>query len=133
LFRNGHYKSGMVSVQNDKRLMPFGVLAQRTIGFTNRDGRFVGLEGKYDVPRRGTRGQVMVQKISAGLTIPLDSKEEIAPQPGRNIYTTIDVDLQDVAEDALLKALQHHGAEHGCVVLMEVKTGKIKAIANLGI
>ena len=133
MFREGQYKSGMLSVQNDKRLMPFGTLAQRTVGFTNKDGRMVGLEGKYDVSLSGTKGQVMVQKISGGVTIPLDSKEEITPQPGRDIYTNINVDLQDVAEDALLRALQHHGAEHGCVVLMEVKTGKIKAIANLGI
>lgn len=133
LFREGAYKSGMLSVQNDKRLMPFGLLAQRTIGFTNKDGRLVGLEGKFDESLRGTQGQVMVQKISGGVTIPIESKEEIAPQPGHDVYTTIDVELQDVAEDALLGALRHHGAEHGCVVLMEVKTGRIKAIANLGV
>jgi cell division protein FtsI (penicillin-binding protein 3) len=133
LFRDGQYRSGMLSVQKDKRLMPFGMLAQRTIGFTNANGKKVGLEGKYDEPLRGTKGQVMVQKISGGVTIPLDSREGIAPQPGRDIYTTIDVELQDVAEDALMRALQHHGAGHGCVVLMEVKTGKIKAIANLGL
>jgi cell division protein FtsI (penicillin-binding protein 3) len=67
-----------------------------------------------------------------GVKIPIDSKEEIAPQPGRDVYTTIDVDLQDVAEDALYRSLQHHQADHGCVILMEVKTGRIKAIANLG-
>ena len=133
LFREGHYRIGMVAVQNDKRLMPFDGLAQRTIGFTNTDGKRVGLEGQYDDQLRGTQGQQMVQKIAGGVTIPIDSKEEITPQPGRDIYTTIDVDLQDVAEDALLKALEYHGAEHGCVVLMEVKTGKIKAIANLGL
>ncbi len=133
LFREGHYRIGMVAVQNDKRLMPFDGLAQRTIGFTNTDGKRVGLEGQYDDELRGTQGQVMVQKIAGGVTIPIDSKEEIAPQPGRDVYTTIDVDLQDVAEDALQRSLEFHGAEHGCVVLMEVKTGKIKAIANLGI
>ncbi len=133
LFRQGHYRIGMVAVENDKRLMPFDGLAQRTIGFTNTDGKRVGLEGQYDAALRGTQGQVMVQKIAGGVTIPIDSKEEIAPQPGRDVYTTIDVDLQDVAEDALLRALQYHGAEHGCVILMEVKTGKIKAIANLGL
>ena len=133
MFRSGQYKSGMLSTQNDKRLMPFGLLAERTIGFTNTDGKKVGLEGQYDEPLRGTQGQVMVQKISGGVTVPLDSKEEIAPQPGRDIYTTIDLDLQDVAEEALNRALRYHGAEHGCVVLMEVKTGKIKAIANLGL
>src|SRR4051812_5251844 len=133
MFREGQYHSGMVSVQKDKRLMPFGDLAQRTIGFTNSNGKKVGLEGKYDEPLRGTKGLVMVQKIAGGVTIPLDSKEGIAPQPGKDIYTTINVELQDVAEDALRRALQHHGAGHGCVVLMEVKTGRIKAIANLGL
>jgi cell division protein FtsI (penicillin-binding protein 3) len=133
MFREGQYKSGMLSVQKDKRLMPFGLLAQRTIGFTNASGRMVGLEGQFDEPLRGTKGQVMVQKIAGGVTIPLDSKEGIAPQPGKDIYTTINVELQDVAEDALMRALQHHGAGHGCVVLMEVNTGKIKAIANLGL
>ena len=133
LFREGHYRIGMVAVQVDKRLMPFDGLAQRTIGFTNIDGKRVGLEGQYDDALRGTQGQMMVQKIAGGVTIPIDSKEEIAPQPGKDIYTTIDVDLQDVAEDALLHSLQHHQAEHGCVILMEVKTGKIKAIANLGL
>lgn len=133
LFREGHYRIGMVAVQNDKRLMPFDGLAQRTIGFTNTDGKRVGLEGQYDDALKGTQGEEMVQKIAGGVTIPIDSKEEIAPQPGKDIYTTIDVDLQDVAEDALLHALQLHQAEHGCVILMEVKTGKIKAIANLGV
>ena len=135
LFRESHdhFRIGMVAVENDKRLMPFDGLAQRTIGFTNTDGKRVGLEGQYDDELRGTQGQVMVQKIAGGVTIPIDSKEEIASQPGKDVYTTIDVDLQDVAEDALLHALQLHQAEHGCVVLMEVKTGKIKAIANLGL
>jgi cell division protein FtsI (penicillin-binding protein 3) len=133
LFREGQYRSGMLVMQNDKRLMPFGMLAQRTIGFTNSDGKKVGIEGKYDEPLRGTQGEVMMQKISGGVKIPVDSKEEIAPQPGKDVYTTVDVELQDVAEDALYRALQHHQAEHGCVVLMEVKTGKIKAIANLGV
>ncbi|MDB5281966.1 MAG: Peptidoglycan glycosyltransferase [Bacteroidota bacterium] len=132
MFREGQYKSGMLSIQNDKRLMPFGLLAQRTIGFTNTDGRKVGLEGQYDEPLHGKVGEVRVQKIAGGVRIPIDSREDIAPQPGRDVYTTIDVDLQDVAEDALYRSLQYHQAGHGCVILMEVKTGKIKAIANLG-
>ena len=133
LFREGRYRIGMVALQNDKRLMPFDGLAKRTIGFTNAEGKMVGLEGQYDDDLRGTQGQVMVQKIAGGVTIPIDSKEEIAPQPGKDIYTTINVDFQDVAEDALLHALQMHTAKHGCVVMMEVKTGKIKIMANLGI
>jgi cell division protein FtsI (penicillin-binding protein 3) len=133
MFRNGQYKSGMIAVQNDKRLMPFGLLAQRTIGFTNKEGGQVGLEGKYNSQLKGEAGQVLVQKIAGGVTIPLDNRESVTAQPGRDIYTTLDIELQDVAEDALLRALQHHAADHGCVVLMEVKTGKIKAMANLGL
>jgi cell division protein FtsI (penicillin-binding protein 3) len=134
MFRDGRYKSGIWEVQIDKRLKPFNGLAERTIGFVSDSGKVkVGLEGNYNTELCGKEGTVMVQKISGGVTIPLDSKEEIVPQPGKDIYTTLDVELQDVAEDALLRALSHHGAAHGCVVLMEVKTGKIKAMANLGI
>lgn len=134
MFREGRYKSGIWDVQIDKRLKPFNSLAERTIGFVSDSGRVkVGLEGTYNTDLKGKEGTVMVQKISGGATLPLDSKEEIVPQPGRDIYTTLDVELQDVAEDALGRALSHHGAGHGCVVLMEVKTGKIKAIANLGL
>lgn len=133
LFREGQYKSGLVVVQNDKRMMPFGLLAQRTIGFINESGAKVGLEGKYDEQLRGEKGIVKVQKIAGGVSIPLDSREQIVPQPGKDVYTTIDINLQDVAEDALNRALLHHEAEHGSVILMEVKTGRIKAIANLGL
>jgi len=134
MVREGRYKSGIWDVQIDKRLKPFNGLAERTIGFVSDSGRVkVGLEGTYNTDLKGKEGTVMVQKISGGATLPLDSKEEIVPQPGRDIYTTLDVELQDVAEDALGRALAHHGAGHGCVVLMEVKTGKIKAIANLGL
>ena len=108
MFREGQYKSGMLSTQNDKRLMPFGLLAERTIGFTNTDGKKVGLEGKYDEDLKGTQGEVMMQKISGGFKIPLDSREEVAAQPGKDVYTTIDIDLQDVAEDAPLPARSLH-------------------------
>lgn len=133
LFREGQYKSGMLPVQNERRFRPFGMLAQRSIGYTNADGAKVGLEGNCDELLRGTQGQMMVQKISGNVTVPLDSKEGISPQPGKDVYTTINIELQDVAEDALHRALEYHHADHGCVVLMEVKTGRIKAIANLGL
>ena len=133
-FREGSNKSGLVTIQNNRRFTPFGQLAARTIGFVSDSGRVkVGVEGEYDDDLHGTQGEIMVQKISGGVTVPIDSKEEIASQPGKDVFTTIDVDLQDVAEDALKRALIHHSAEHGCVVLMEVKTGKIKAIANMGL
>ncbi|MBL0310815.1 MAG: hypothetical protein IPP77_14425 [Bacteroidetes bacterium] len=133
MFRDGRYKSGMLSVQNERRFLPFGQLAKRSIGFTNVNHAKVGLEGNFDQLLRGTQGQMMVQKISGNITVPIDSRESISPQPGKDIYSTINVELQDVAEDALQRTLEHHRADHGCVVLMEVKTGRIKAIANLGL
>ncbi len=132
LFREGQYKSGMVVEQNDKRLMPFDLLAKRTIGFINEGGARVGLEGNFDTILRGEKGIVKVQRIAGGGAIPLDAKDQLVPRPGRDVYTTLDIELQDVAEDALQRALKHHQADHGCVVLMEAKTGRIKAIANLG-
>ncbi len=132
LFREGQYKSGLIAVQDNKRLKPFGWLAERTIGYTNKARGGAGLEKRYDTVLTGVQGKILVQKISGGVTIPLESADNIAPKPGKDIYTTIDIELQDVAEDALYRALKHHGADHGCVVLMETSTGKIRAIANLG-
>jgi cell division protein FtsI (penicillin-binding protein 3) len=91
----------------------------------------VGLEGAYGDILGGVDGQRLMQKIAGGVWMPVGDDNEIEPEDGRDIYTTIDVNLQDVAESALLKQLQKHEADHGCVVLMEVKTGAIKAIANL--
>src|SRR5690606_17138133 len=113
---------------------PFGQLALRTIGIDeNLDGEYSsGLERKYHDQLQGIQGKKLMQKVGAGVTRPLDSKEEIIPQPGRDIYTTIDINIQDVAQEALRENLIHYGAHHGCVVVMETKTGKIRAIANLG-
>jgi cell division protein FtsI (penicillin-binding protein 3) len=72
-----------------------------------------------------------VQRISGGILIPLNEEDEIAPKDGYDIYTTIDVNIQDVAQNALAEQLIKHNADHGCVILMEVATGEIKAIANL--
>ncbi|NNC94158.1 MAG: transpeptidase family protein [Chitinophagales bacterium] len=131
-FKLGRYRSGMIVIQKSKRKMPFGRLAQRTIGYVRDDGRFrVGLEGNFDNELSGEQGQILVQRIAGGTLIPLDTKGEIAARAGHDIYTTIDINLQDVAETALQKALSRHKADHGSVVLMEVATGKIKAIANL--
>ena len=132
LFREGQYKSGLIAVQDNKRLKPFGWLAERTIGYTNKAKGGAGLERRYDSVLTGTEGKILVQKIAGGITIPLESADNIPSKPGRDVYTTIDIELQDVAEDALYRALKHHGAEHGCVVLMETATGKVRAIANLG-
>ncbi|MFT4969050.1 MAG: cell division protein FtsI (penicillin-binding protein 3) [Chitinophagales bacterium] len=140
-FRLGRYKSGMIVLQKNKRITPFGILAERTIGFKrivpnpsieNRmDTIRVGIEGKFDEYLAGVEGQMLMQRISGGVYIPLNGQGNIEPKAGNDVKMTIDINIQDVTESALKKALLSSNADNGCAVVMEVKTGKIKAIANL--
>jgi cell division protein FtsI (penicillin-binding protein 3) len=132
LFRAGRYKGGFIYVRTNHRERPFRMLAERTIGYVSADGKVkVGLEGAFDSVLTGTSGKRLMRKIAGGVWMPLNNENEIEPQQGKDIVTTIDVNIQDVAENALLNSLIAHNAKYGCVVLMEVATGEIRAIANL--
>jgi cell division protein FtsI (penicillin-binding protein 3) len=132
IFDRGKYKGGLIIIPKTKRQKPFGSLAMRTIGYENKDENlFVGLEGAYHELLRGKDGKQLRRRINNGDWIPLFDENEIEPVNGRDIITTIDVNLQDVAENSLYDHLVEHQAEWGCAVLMEVETGRIKAIANL--
>lgn len=131
IFRRGQYKGGLIYIQQNKRQRPFKILAARTIGYEREGASPVGLEGAYSEVLSGVDGKRMMQKISGGVWMPVGDENEIEPEDGRDIYSTIDVNLQDVAESALMKQLTIHKADHGCVVLMQVESGAIKAIANL--
>lgn len=131
LFRKGRFKGGFIYIQQNKRERPFRLLAARTIGYEREGITPVGLEGAYTDILKGIDGQRLMQKIAGGVWMPIGDENEVEPEDGKDIYTTINVNLQDVAESALLKQLKIHQADHGTVVLMEVKTGAIKAIANL--
>ncbi len=131
IFNRGRYKGGFISIQRNKREKPFQVLAARTIGYSRKNVKPVGLEGAYNSVLSGTQGLQLMQKIAGGVWMPIEDDNEIEPEDGADIVTTIDVNIQDVAENALLEQLKKQGADHGCVVLMEVATGEVKAIANL--
>lgn len=131
LFRMGRYKSGMIANEKTIRLNPYQMLAFRTIGLA-RDSNKVGLEMTYDSLLRGRNGKQLVRTIAGGVSVPVDDTWEIEPETGKDIVSTIDVFIQDVAENALMKMMIGNEAEHGCAIVMETKTGKIKAIANLG-
>jgi cell division protein FtsI (penicillin-binding protein 3) len=132
-------KNGFIFVEKEKRIVPFGLLANRTIGlsreYINEEGKMVsvnvGLEKTYDSLLRGVTGKRLVRRISGGAYVPIEG-QEIEPENGKDIITTLDINIQDVAEQALLKALQDNEATNGTCIVMEVKTGKVKAIANLG-
>jgi cell division protein FtsI (penicillin-binding protein 3) len=130
IFNRGRYKGGLIYHQRNKRAKPFKQLAARTIGY-DRPGYQVGLEGSYSEDLAGVSGKRLMQKIAGGNWKPLNDVNEIEPEDGSDLITAIDINIQDVAENALLTQLEKHGAHHGCAVLMEVQTGEIKAIANL--
>ncbi|MDZ4664240.1 MAG: penicillin-binding protein [Bacteroidota bacterium] len=124
-------KGGLVTLQTNKRERPFRLLAARTIGLARDGVKPVGLEGAFDTSLTGISGRRLMQKIAGDVWRPINDENEVEPKDGSDLYTTIDINIQDVAEHALLKALVKNNATHGCAVLMEVKTGAIKAIANL--
>jgi cell division protein FtsI (penicillin-binding protein 3) len=134
LLKRGRYKGGLIVVQKNRREKPFGILAHRTIGYvrTGRGAKSVGLEQQFNDQLKGRDGKRLMQKIAGGNWVPINDDNEIEPVNGSDLITTIDINMQDLAENALLKTLIKNNAHHGSVILMEVKTGKIKAMANLG-
>ncbi len=130
IFKRGK-RGGLVTLQTNRRERPFKMLAARTIGMSRTGIKPVGLEGAYDSILMGVSGQRLMQKIAGDVWRPINDENEVEPKDGSDLYTTIDINIQDVAENALLKTLMKNNASHGCAILMEVKTGEIKAIANL--
>lgn len=131
LFRLGRNSSGMIADQNEKRINPFGLLANRTIGLWRDNAPNIGLEATYNKYLKGTDGKRLMQRIAGGVYIPLEGYQ-IDPENGKDIVTNLDVNVQDIAETALYNELVSNEATHGTCIVMEVKTGKIRAIANLG-
>ena len=132
IFRKGRYKGGLVIEQKSRREMPFKQLASRTLGRYQAGIKPIGIEGAYNDYLAGVVGKRLMQQISGGVWKPVNDKFEIEPREGQDIVSTLDVRLQDVAQNALLQQLKLHNAKSGCVVLMEVETGYVRAIANLG-
>jgi len=133
IFREGKYKGGFIYVQDNKRILPHSNLASRTIGYLTKgsSGNVVGIEGAYDHELSGRVGVRLMQKLSGNVWMPVTDENEVEPKDGNDIITTIDINLQDVAENALLGQLVKQDAHHGTAILMEVKSGEIKAIVNL--
>jgi cell division protein FtsI (penicillin-binding protein 3) len=135
IFSEGQYRGGMVAQAENKRIMPGGELAARTIGYLNlgTEGNEVGIEGAFDKDLAGKNGVAVKQRLTGGDWITVEGPNSVESRDGNDVVTTLDLDLQDVASTALLNQLRKNHADHGCAVLMEVSTGNIKAIANLGL
>ena len=132
LVRLGRNKSGFIIDTRDKRINPYVLLANRTIGLSRLDAKKnVGLELTYDSLLKGISGQRLMRYVGGSYMPVMGS--ELDPVNGKDIITTLDTYMQDVAENALMKMLVDNNSTHGTVIIMETATGKIKAIANLGI
>lgn len=136
LFNKGAYKGGLIIEQKTKREHPLGKIAERSVGYERVDENGyrtrVGMEGAFGEYLRGVEGKRLKQKIAKGQWKPIGNENIIEPKDGYDVYSTIDINIQDIAHHALLKQLELYKADHGTVIVMEVKTGEVKAIANLG-
>ncbi len=131
IFRSGRYKGGLIIEQKNRREKPFRLLAERTIGYS-RDGiQPIGIEGAFDEDLKGEKGLRLMQRIAGNVWKPVSDEYQIDPHDGNDAVTTIDINIQDVAENSLYTQLSQHNADKGCAILMEVATGEIRAIANL--
>ena len=133
IFNQGNrYASGLIAEERFKREKPFNSLAHRTIGRVDTGRNInIGLEGYFNNDLRGESGKRLMYRLAGGDWIPVGDLTEIEPQKGKDIVTTIDVNLQDITHHALYDALERQNAAHGTAIVMEVKTGAIRAIANL--
>ena len=129
IFRRGQNSGGFIVVRTNKRVHPYNMLAARTLGYTRESVQPVGLEGYFDEEMRGVDGQRLMQKIR-GAWIPVNQFDQVESQRGADIVTTIDIEIQDIVQQELLAAVEHHRATWGTAVLMDVKSGAVRAIAN---
>jgi cell division protein FtsI (penicillin-binding protein 3) len=133
LFKEGKYKGGLIAEMQQKRKYPYEVLANRTIGYVRENAPSIGLEASYNAYLSGTDGRVLKQKLAGDVWMPIPGAAKIDPKNGKDVISTLQINLQDAAETALMTALQESASEFGCAIVMEVQTGAIRAMANLGL
>jgi cell division protein FtsI (penicillin-binding protein 3) len=132
ILRRGQHKGGLIVMKHSRRERPFKMMANRTIGLYRSDAPSIGLEQAYDHVLKGETGKQLMENVGQGVWIPVNDLTDIKPKSGKDIVTTLDINIQDLAQQALYDAMTKHQAAFGTVIVMEVKTGAIKALANLG-
>ena len=136
IFNLPSFRGGIIIEQQIKREHPLGKIAERTIGYELKslNGNYfrVGIEGAFGTYLRGEEGRRLKQRIANGQWKPINDVNEKEPTQGYDVFTTINLNIQDIAHSALLEQLEKYKADHGSAVVMESRTGKIRAIVNLG-
>lgn len=131
IFSKGKRIGGLISESHIKRINPYGMLAYRSIGLYRENAQTIGLEATFDSILHGVNGRRLDKKVTGGVWMPIEGSE-IEPVNGRDIVTTLDISIQEVAEHALMSVLKQYQCQYGTVVVMEVPTGKVRALVNLG-
>ena len=130
IFKKGKNRGGFIVDRNYKRELATTQIGAGTIGMDNEVAKS-GLEGAFSKYLTGTDGSRLEQRINSSQWKPIDYWKVNEPIDGQDVYTTIDIRIQDIAHSALEKQLINFDADHGSVVVMEVSTGKVKAMVNL--
>ncbi|MEL6141368.1 MAG: penicillin-binding transpeptidase domain-containing protein, partial [Bacteroidota bacterium] len=133
VFNRGRYGGGIIVNKLSERKRPFGSLGSRTVGYSSARNK-VGIEGAFDEQLAGKSGVERMFRVDPrkNIWLPMENLASVEPTMGADVYTTIDVNMQDIAENALLRAMRLHQPEWGSAVVVEVETGAVRAMANLG-
>ncbi len=131
LFRKGRNSGGIIIDKTSRRGKPYKEMASRTIGVDRQNASKIGLEGAFDTFLKGKEEKRLERLVDRGVWIPVFDPSEFETQRGADLYTTIDVEVQDIVHNELLSMVLHQEAEAACAVVMDVETGGIKAISNL--
>ncbi len=136
LFCMGQYTSGMIVEKEETRQYPYEGLARRVIGYVRHNNdtnaKLIGIEGKYDYILHGKHGLEWQKVTDTKVMIPDVDSSVVDVTDGSDIRTTLDIDIQDIADKALRENVAvEEDITGGCVVVMEVETGAIRAMVNL--
>ncbi len=122
--------AGVVIDEDIKRVYPYSSLASQVLGFVGKDNQgIIGLESKYNEFLEGKAGKILTLTDSRGLTVD-NAQERIPPENGKSLVTSIDVVVQQYAEQTLAKAVEAKGAKNGIIIVMNPQNGEIYAMAN---
>ncbi len=131
IFRRGPNRGGFIAIRQTERVKPYGELASRTIGKYKSGVIAYGLEASYNRWLAGKDGKSLMKRVRGGVWLPVGEHSYVAPQKGCDIHTTLKVEVQDIAHRALVEGMKKSGAQRGVVVIMEVRTGAVRAMVNL--
>ena len=131
LWRRGANNGGFVAERSEKRRRPFGMMAQRTIGYRRADGTAVGLEGRFHDVLGGEEGRRPMMRLPGNHLLPVEDLQHASPQAGSDIQTTLDVTVQDVVQQELARTVGEFEAEYGVAVVLETRTGAVRAMTSL--